>query len=91
MISYIQVLVVDDDEHTIFEDKYDDHIMTGELIRNLCVNINIDPDTFEGITSNVDVYRDNKIWNYKPTASLKELNLNDNKLVLLIRSKKTAL
>ena len=83
--AYITVIVVDDmSNKVLYQDKYDDVIMIGELIRNLCVNLFIDPDTIDGITKNVDVYKDKTLWKYSPTRSIKELNLNDNKLTLSI-------
>ena len=38
-----------------FYAEYDGSICMGELIRNLCVNLAIDPDTVDGITQNVSV------------------------------------
>jgi hypothetical protein len=80
----ITVVVIDNDRKTLFEDAYDDIIMVGELIRNLCVNLCIDPDTVNGYTRNVDVIKDNNIWQYMPSAMLKDQNISDNKLILMI-------
>lgn len=64
-----------------YEANYDPIICIGELIRNLCVNLNIDPDTREGITYNVRVLRmvhsaEEKqfvVWIYDPQSSLEEV------------------
>ena len=50
--------------------SYDSEICVGELIRNLCVNLGIDPDTRDGITENITVYRDNLVWSYVPNRSI---------------------
>jgi hypothetical protein len=39
-----------------FSCPYDGDICCGELIRNLCVNLGIDPDTCDGVTGNVTVH-----------------------------------
>lgn len=54
---------------------YDSDICLGELIRNLCVNLNIDPDTDSGYTRNVEVRRMNQsgsftYWEYNPHCSI---------------------
>ena len=41
--------------------NYDTDICMGELIRNLCVHLRIDPDTRNGITRNVTVGRMNPV------------------------------
>ena len=87
-MTKITVVVIDNDSKTLFEDDYDDIIMVGELIRNLCVNLCIDPDTVAGFTKNVDVIKDDGlIWQYRPSAMLKDQNISDNKLVLSINVK----
>ena len=87
-MSYIKVIVLGNNQSDIlYQDKYDEIIMIGELIRNLCVNICIDPDTVNGYTNNVNVYINNKKWNYNPHQSLKDLNdsiIKDNQLILTI-------
>lgn len=60
---------------------YDDEVCIGETIRNLCVNIGIDPDTLEGVTRNVAVYRRSddgewKQWDYQPVARLADCATN---------------
>ena len=99
-MSYIKVIVIENTKNNItktynnnnilYQDKYDEVIMVGELVRNLCVNLSIDPDTVNGITKNVNVYIGNNLWNYNPYQSLKSLNNNiikDNQLILTIVSK----
>ncbi len=34
---------------------YDSIVCIGEMVRNICVNLNIDPDTQEGITRNISI------------------------------------
>lgn len=68
-----------------YEANYDPIICIGELIRNLCVNLNIDPDTREGITCNIRVFRmvhsaEEKhfvVWVYDPQSSLEEVLTQD--------------
>ena len=40
-----------------FTGTYDSCIMCGELQRNICVNLNIDPDQDEGFIKNVNFYQ----------------------------------
>jgi len=40
----------------VYSTSYDKSISVGELIRNCCVNLGIDPDTENGITKNITVY-----------------------------------
>ena len=35
---------------------YDATITLGECLRNVCVNLGIDPDTHDGVTRNIRVY-----------------------------------
>jgi hypothetical protein len=56
--------------------QYDSCTCVGELIRNLCVNLNIDPDTRDGVTLNVAVARqipsgEFSVWTYNPHCSLR--------------------
>ncbi len=46
--------------------------MAGEFVRNIAVNCAMDPDTVDGITSNVKVFigPDLEPWNYNPVNSL---------------------
>lgn len=52
--------------------RYEDFITTGEFVRNIAVNCAIDPDTNDGITSNVMVFinQDVEPWSYNPEYSL---------------------
>lgn len=65
-----------------YEANYDLIVCVGELIRNLCVNLNIDPDTKCGITCNVRVFRmaskgQYVVWVYDPQSSLEEVLTRD--------------
>jgi hypothetical protein len=55
--------------------SYHNDICIGEMIRNICVNAGIDPDTIEGYTRNIIVMRKWKSgwkeWNYNPNQDLK--------------------
>ena len=65
-----------------YEANYESIVCIGELIRNLCVNLNIDPDTRGGITGNIRVLRmahlgQFAIWLYDPQSSLEEVLTQD--------------
>ena len=63
--------------------SYDNEICVGELIRNLCVNLGIDPDTRDGVTENITVYRDGLVWSYVPNRSIIQcLTQGENSLTL---------
>lgn len=59
-----------------YKTQYEDIICAGELVRNLCVNLGIDPDTVDGITKNVNVYllqsesENREAWQYNPNRSI---------------------
>ncbi len=59
-----------------YEGYYDSIICMGELIRNICVNLHIDPDTHDGITRNIVIFLVNPLNNkkvsftYNPTQSI---------------------
>jgi hypothetical protein len=62
-------------EVSTYSANYDSNICIGELIRNLCVNLNIDPDTKCGYTENIRVLRMNQSgsyihWEYNPNCSI---------------------
>lgn len=40
-----------------YHGSYDMDVCLGELVRNCCVNLGIDPDTHDGVTHNILVYR----------------------------------
>jgi hypothetical protein len=70
----------------IYETSYDSLICIGELIRNICVNLYIDPDTHDGITRNVyikllqnDGFNFN-FQNHLPDESLFSLGYFGNKI-----------
>jgi hypothetical protein len=68
--------------------SYEDCICMGELIRNICVNLGIDPDTVNGITRNVEVYYKTGIefqrLEYNPYESVNSY-VSRSKLVLKIK------
>lgn len=64
-------------EDSSYSANYDSDICIGELIRNLCVNLNIDPDTRRGYTMNIKVLRMSQsgsfiYWEYDPHCSILE-------------------
>jgi hypothetical protein len=60
---------------------YDTEICMGELIRNLCVNLNIDPDTRNGVTKNVHVFRMSQYGEFvRYDQSIEEANHSISKL-----------
>lgn len=56
--------------------NYDSIICVGEMIRNVCVNLGVDPDTHDGYTRNVMVYKRSTtqaewvVWEYCPKDSI---------------------
>jgi hypothetical protein len=68
---------------------FDLNLCLGEVIRNCCVNIGIDPDTVDGITKNVIVRRravdisQDELFNYRPYAHLREVLDEDNSIELI--------
>eukprot|EP01039_Chlorochromonas_danica_P001531 gene1533-1669_t len=62
------------EEKTIYRSQYESHLCLAEVIRNICVNIGIDPDTVDGYTRNVIVYHKEENvwqpWRYSPGARL---------------------
>ena len=81
-MSVILVTVECTMRNSSYEANYDPIVCVGELIRNLCVNLNIDPDTKGGITCNVRVLRMASmgryaVWVYDPQSSLEEVLTQD--------------
>lgn len=61
--------------------KYEECVCIGEMIRNICVNLGIDPDTEHGITKNVDVYNEtisatSTPWSYNPNMDIGNIHVN---------------
>ena len=50
--------------------SYDPYLCCGEVIRNICVNLGIDPDTVDGVTRNISIQCNNAAWTYNPHDSL---------------------
>lgn len=73
----------------IYETSYESLICIGELIRNICVNLNIDPDTHDGITRNVNVklvlddVNNFNFQNHLPSESLYSLGYFGHKILHL--------
>ncbi len=42
-----------------YTSRYQSDLCVGEVIRNCCVNLGIDPDTEDGVTRNISVFRKN--------------------------------
>lgn len=66
--------------------NYDSSICIGELIRNLCVNLNVDPDTKCGYTENIKVLRMDQTasfiyWEYDPHCSILKALTKSERLV----------
>lgn len=68
-------------DELVYESSFENHICTGELMRNCCVNIGIDPDTVEGITRNIKVFSKSgsgwKLWSYNPSMPLAKATRHD--------------
>lgn len=65
---------------------YDACVCVGEMIRNVCVNLAIDPDTHNGYTQNIVVYKMAsqtgwEVWKYCPSDSISKIAI-DNVLYL---------
>ena len=64
----------------IYATSYDGCICLGELFRNICVNLGIDPDTVEGVTRNVAIYIVNEaggkilVDKYDPSISIEDVH-----------------
>ena len=83
-VQSIMVSVFSDSLNCRYNASYDREICIGELIRNLCVNLNIDPDTNNGITDNISVARkmstgDFIHWDYNPFCSITTILTTDEK------------
>ena len=64
--------------------QYDKQLCCGEVIRNICVNVGIDPDTIDGYTRNVTIYREGgDIWIYDPYDTLEEAGLCNEEILEL--------
>jgi len=61
----------DTEEVTTYDTEYDGSICMAECIRSICVNLAIDPDTVDGITTNIIVHRKIKTANEPEPDGLK--------------------
>jgi hypothetical protein len=66
-----------------YESEYAASTLAGEFVRNICVNLGIDPDTHDGVTRNASVYlRDVhsswQIWPYRADHSISAQGLHGN-------------
>ena len=57
--------------------RYDCDLCCGEVVRNMCVNLGIDPDTRSGITWNVDIFVNGNPWRYHPNSILISCGIKD--------------
>jgi hypothetical protein len=58
--------------------RYDDNeLFCGEVVRNLCVNLGIDPDTRNGITWNVEISLNGNKWSYTSNSTLISCGVKD--------------
>jgi hypothetical protein len=87
----IAVCVISNTLKRKYTTSYEFHICIGEIIRNCCVNIGIDPDTVDGVTKNILVYRVEQnnnneplIWHYNPTMKLCDCSSTDCVLSIFI-------
>jgi hypothetical protein len=63
--------------------EFDVELTIGEIIRNICVNLAIDPDTHDGVSRNVKIRLNDDCdeWIYNPHLSLYEdMAFNSSKL-----------
>ena len=75
--NFLKVIVYlnkDLTEVVAYESQFEGQLCIGEVIRNCCVNMGIDPDTVDGITRNITVYRKSSLgwtlWQYNPLGVL---------------------
>lgn len=64
--------------------SYDRFLCCGEVIRNVCVNLGVDPDTVEGFTRNMSVLHNGKHWDYDPRLSLQQAGISSGDAFELI-------
>lgn len=58
----------------------------GEVIRNICVNGGIDPDTENGITKNIKVFlnnRESSEFHYDPLESISTILSTNTKIIIV--------
>lgn len=72
-----------------YECTYDNEVTAGEFVRNVCVNLGIDPDTEDGVTRNASVWIQSREisgtavrWKYRPNETLAESGLIDDTLLI---------
>jgi len=56
-MSTAQVLVTAITTERTYNGAYDPDVTCGETMRNICINLNIDPDQVGGVITNVQFYR----------------------------------
>lgn len=63
----------------VYESEYLGDVCCGEMLRNCCVNLCIDPDMSDGLVHNVEVYLSTTdtfddasltLWSYLPSRSI---------------------
>ena len=76
-VMEIQMILKEYDRYRKYEYMYENCVCVGEMIRNICVNLGIDPDTIDGVTRNVQVWKidwngqgECRLWNYNPFDSI---------------------
>jgi hypothetical protein len=62
-------------QQTFYVGRYEGDLLAGEIVRNVCVNLGIDPDTVDGVTQNVKV----NVVSVQTDSSLLEWRYNPNK------------
>lgn len=73
---------------SVYDGSYDTMVCMGEMIRNICVNLNIDPDTHDGITRNIDIFLidpfngERTQFSYNPSCSISKQFANCDIIVL---------
>ena len=79
---------------SVYTSEYYPDICCGELLRNCCVNLGIDPEMEDGVVLNIDVFidlleNDSWIpWKYHPSHRIeKYCNGNNNMLLLRLQEK----
>jgi hypothetical protein len=80
-VTTMKIFVECPDFGSSYGAAYDTEICMGELIRNLCVNLHMDPDTNNGVTKNFIVYRKNEYGEFiKYDQTVEEAECSISKL-----------
>ena len=82
-LKYIYLHCIRRDTGEASEQRFEAGIMVGECVRNVCVNLGLDPDTHHGYTRNVRVfYQGEDISLANPYQAIEDLFEEESSLEL---------